>query len=305
MWRKVACALLLPLVAGLLPACKPLREAANPTDAAELSALRTEVARLRKENADLRLSPTTLAAEVDAAMRAGNEDKATAAFKQLADTFPVSAETAEMHRRMEAFTAKKRVEDEEAKRIAALGFKALPVRATLAQDDTELTLTGAGFTRRWFFDNYGDGWRFQDAEKDRRLLVARMNVSSKRKEPALFGLGAYVADGDKLVRVGTARYRFARWSNYGAFLGTQADYRNDFTHSWRIPFTAAVPVAEADLRRGPVYLVATREGCHERHYERFGQPPVFYLPARCDSLKETLAAADFKDGSLAVLKRIE
>lgn len=296
---------LAPTLLVALAACKPAGLAPLGSEAAELASLRSEVARLRKENAELRISPTALAAEVDAAIKAGSEDKAVAAYKQLSDTFPVAAETGEMRRRLDVFQAQRRAEDEAAHRIAAMGFKALAVTPAITYDDTALTLTSASILKRWTFDSYGEGWRFMDAEKDNRLLVARMNVSSKKKEPALFGIAAYVADGGKLVRVGTARYRFARWSSYAAFLGTQADFRNEFTHSWKIPFTAGVSVAEADLKRGPVYLVASSEGCHERHYERFGQPPVFYVPGKCETLKPTLTADDFKTRALTILKRLD
>ncbi len=304
MKRWITCA---PLFALVLPlaACKPLGTASASTDASEVASLRAEVQRLRKENADLRLSPYALAAEVDTAIRANSQDKASAAYKQLSDTFPVAAETQEMKKRLDAFQAQRRTQDEESRRIASLGWKAVPVNPSFAHEDTSLTLTSSAITKRWTFDSYGEGWRFLDAEKDKRLVTARMNMSSKQKEPALFGLAAYVPDGAKLVRVGTARYRFSRWSSYGAFLGTQADYRNEFSHSWRIPFTVGVQVKEEDLKRGPVYLVASREGCHERHYDRFGQPPVFYLPGKCESLKATLEPEDFKGGAIAVLKRIE
>lgn len=306
MKRPLSCAPLYALVLLLpLAACKPVREAAAPPDANELVALRAEVERLRKENADLRISPHALAAEVEAAIRAGSDDKAVAAYKQLSDTFPVAAETQEVRRRLEAFQAQRRVQDEESRRIAALGFKALPVTPSFTHEDTAVTLTSSAITRRWTFDSYGEGWRFLDAEKDKKLLVARLNVSSKQKEPNLFGIAAYVADGPKLVRVGTARYRFARWSSFGAFLGTQADYRNEFSHSWRIPFTVGVQVKDEDLKRGPIYLVASREGCNQRHYDRFGQPPVLYLPGKCDSLKPALVAEDFRDGALALLKRVD
>lgn len=290
-----------------LVACKPSArmETANGDEAGELAALRAEVERLRKENADLRVSPWMLAAEVDAAMRTGNEEKAAAAFKQLADTFPVAAETADMRKRLEAFLAQRRVQDEEEKRVAALGFKGLPVNPSVSHADTVLTLTSLGVVRRWIFDSWGDGWRFQDAEKDKKLLVARMSISSKARDPSLFGLAAYVADGAKLRRLGQLRYRFARWSGYGAFLGTQADYRNEFSHSWRVPFTAAVAVSDQDLRNKPIYLVVTGEGCHRRVYDRFGQPPVFYEPNECASLKANLTADDFRDGALVVLKRLD
>ena len=144
-----------------------------------------------------------------------------------------------------------------------------------------------------------------DAEKDRKMLVARVNVASKQREPTLFGMAAYVPDGSKLTRVGHMRYRFARWSSYGAFLGTTFDSRNEFSHSWKIPFTAGVSLSEDELKKRPIYVVATNEGCHQRHYERFGQPPVSYVPAECGTLKPTLTVDDFKGGSLAILKRID
>lgn len=306
MKRRMSCAPFLALVLVLpLAACKPMREAVAPADTTELVALRAEVQRLRKENADLRISPHALAAEVESALRANSEEKAIAAYKQLSDTFPVSPETQEVRKRLEAFQAQRRVHEEEARRVAAHGFKVLPTNPSFTHEDTAVTLASTAITRRWTFDSYGEGWRFLDAEKDKKLLVAKLNVSSKRKEPALFGIAAYVADGPKLVRVGMARYRFSRWSSYGAFLGTQADYRNEFSHSWRIPFTAGVQVKDEDLKRGPIYLVASREGCHERHYDRFGQPPVFYVPGKCESLKPALVAEDFRSGSLALLKRVD
>lgn len=297
-WKAATAALL------LLAACKPF-DRGSATDAGELVALRAEVERLRKENADLRLSPHTLAIEVDGAIRSGNEEKAAAAFKQLTDTFPVAPETAEMKKRLEAFLAQRRAQDEEDKRIAAQGFRGLPVAGAIATPDLSLTIGAVELVRRWIFDYWGEGWRFVDAEKDRRMLVARINLASKHKEPALFGLAAYVADGDKLTQVGSLRYRFARWSSYGAFLGTSADYRNEFSHTFKIPFSVGVSVSEQDIKRRPIYLVATKETCHQRHFERFGQPPVFYLPGECKTLKPTLTLEDFKGGSLAVLRRVE
>lgn len=288
-----------------LAACKPSTKAGVASDSSEVAQLRAEVARLRKENEQLRLSPAVLAAEVDGAIRAVNEEKAVSAFKQLSDNFPVAAETIDMRKRLETFLVQRRAQEEDEKRIAATGLKALPVTAAIVHADTQLTLTSLNVAKRWIFDSWGDGWRFLDAEKDKKLLVARMNISSKAKDPSLFGLAAYVADGQKLKRVGQMRYRFARWSSYGAFLGTQADYRNEFSHTWRIPFTAGVSVSDEELKRRPIFLVATSEGCNQRNYERFGQPPIFYTPAECKTLKPTLTLEDFRGGALAVLKRLD
>jgi hypothetical protein len=271
----------------------------------EVESLRAEVNRLAAENALLRLSPSALAAEVDAAVQAGDADRAKAALQRLADRFPYSAELGVASKRVEALVARERAAQEEARRLAAFGFKGLKVRPVFVSGDTALDIAGASVGRRWTFDSYGDGWRFLDAEKDKKYLVARMTVSSKSKDPPLFGVGAYVADGGRMTQVGNLRYRFVRWKDFGAYLGTHADFRNDFSHNSRIPFSAAVAITDEELKRRPIYLVVTREGCHRRNYERFGQPPVFYVPQACPSLKPVLTLEDFKDGSLAVLKRID
>ena len=101
------------------------------------------------------------------------------------------------------------------------------------------------------------------------------------------------------------RYRCSRWGSYGAFLGTTTDYSNEFSHRSRIAFTAAVSVGDDEVKKRPIYLVATKEGCHVRHFERFGQPQVAYQPVECGSLKPSLTAEDFRGGSLAVLKRLD
>ncbi len=299
------------VAAGCVPSAKPdARPApatATPatTNTDEVESLRAEVMRLAVENAQLRLTPLALMAEVDAAVRAADAERARAALQRLAEKFPHSAETAAAGKRVKVLVARQRAAQEEVKRVAALGFKALRARPSFASGDTALDIGDAVIRKRWIFDSYGDGWRFLDAEKDKKYLVARMTVSSKSKNPPLFGVAAYVADGASMTQLGNLRYRFVRWKDFGAYLGTHADFRNDFSHHSRIAFSAGVAVGEAELKRRPIYLVATREGCHRRAYERFGQPPVFYVPQDCASLKRTLTLDDFKDGSLAVIKRID
>lgn len=289
----------------LLAGCGPSTTASAADEVGELHGLRVEVERLKAENAQLRISPNELGREVAQALQADDAARVHERLKVLSDRFPASPEAAEMRKRVAAFDAARQVQEEARLRLAAKGLKALPVQAALSQGDTSLALASAAITRRWTFDSWGEGWRFEDAEKDHRMVVARLAVSSRQREPALFGLAAYVADGSKLRRVGEMRYRFSRWSDYGAFLGTHADFRNDFAHSWRVPLTAAVAVPEQDIGKRPLFIIATSEGCHQRGYERFGQPPVFYLPHPCASLKPELEAADFEGGKLAVLKRFD
>jgi hypothetical protein len=271
----------------------------------EVLSLKAEVARLAAENQRLRMTPSAMAAEVRAAVAAQNGPNAQAALKRLSDYFPYSAELAPATKQVDALLAKLQAAEEEKKRIAALGFKGLRTRPWYYWRDTELRLYDTSFTRRWIFDNYGSGWSYLDPEKGQRLLTAAVSVSSKNKDPALFGMGAYVADGPTLKQVGSFRYRFAHWMDFGAVLGNHADFRNDFGHTNRIPFTIGASINQDDIKHRPLYLVVTREGCHKRHQDRLLQPPIHYLPEGCASLKKTLTVDDFKDGTLAVLKRID
>jgi Skp family chaperone for outer membrane proteins len=283
----------------------PAVAASAPDAGRELETLRAEVARLQAENEQLRLSPWALTADLDHALAMQDRTKAEVAWQRLARSFPHSKELGPARKRVEALQAQLQAAQEESKRVAALGFKALRVNPFFMHADTTLRLTEAGLARRWIFDSYGHGWRYLDSEKGQRMLTTRVTVTSKAKNPVLFGIGAYVADGATMTQVGTLRYRFVRWLDFGAFLGNHADFRNDFTHHSRIPFSAGAALNDDVLKRRPLYLVVTREGCHSRLHDRMIQPPVHYVPGSCASLKKTLTVEDFKDGSLAVLQRID
>jgi hypothetical protein len=312
--RAPLCLMLPATLAGCFPSEKaappaPAPLAAMPAMLAEADpevlAVKAEVARLTAENKQLRMTPSALAADVRSAIVAQNGAQAQAALKRLADSFPFSAELAPATRQVNALLARLQADEAERKRVAALGFKGLKTRPAYFWTDTELRIYDASFTRRWIFDSYGSGWSYLDPEKGQRLLTATVSVSSKSKDPALFGIGAYVADGPKLTQIGSFRYRFAHWMDFGAVLGNHADFRNDFGHTSRIPFTVGASIDQNAIKRRPLYLVVTREGCHKRHQDRLLQPPIHYLPESCASLKKTLTVDDFKDGTLAVLKRID
>jgi hypothetical protein len=276
-----------------------------PETSGDVEALRAEVARLQAENARLRLTPSVMAAQVRAAVEARDGRQAEAALQRLQDTFPYSAELGPASREVKALLATLRAADAEGKRVAALGFKALSARPVFSYQDTELRVFDTSVSRRWIFDSYGSGWSYLEPEKGQRWLTANVAVKSASKDPALFGLAAYAADGATLTQVGSFSYRFVRWIDFGAVLGNHADFRNDFGHTARIPFTVGAALSQQDARRRPLYLVVTREGCHRRRQDRLLQPPLHYVPESCASLKKTLKVEDFKDGSLAVLKRID
>jgi hypothetical protein len=177
---------------------------------------------------------------VQAAVKANDAEKAKAALKRLTDRYPLSAEAAEEGKRVDALVAQASVPPRKRQtRMAALGFKALRTSPYFSHGDTSIGLTATAVVTRWNFDRHGDGWKFLDAEKGRKFVTATVTVRSKSQDPLLFGIGAYVANGSVLTYVGRMRYRFVRWRDYGSFLGTQADFRNDFTHTSAFLFRSA------------------------------------------------------------------
>ncbi|HSH91223.1 MAG TPA: hypothetical protein VK996_14645 [Ramlibacter sp.] len=267
--------------------------------------MKTEIARLSAENAQLRATPAAMAAEVEVAVKAKDAQAAQAALKRLMDRYPASPEVNPSIQRVSSMVAQLRAEQDEARRIAALGFKAIKVKPSFTHNDTTLTVGSAAVGKTWTYDSYGTGWKYLEAEKGKRFVMLRATLASKNKEPSPFGVAAYSSEGGTLTRLGIMRYRFARWTDFGSYLGNHADYRNDFAHSPSVAFSLGVQAADEQLARRPIYLVATREGCHTRTYERLAQPRVHYVPGACLSLKPTLTLDDFKDGSLAIVKRID
>jgi hypothetical protein len=60
------------------------------------------------------------------------------------------------------------------------------------------------------------------------------------------------------------------------------------------------------MGKSQMYVVATSKGCLNRHYERFKNPPDYYL-GTCTALEETLSleSISVERGNLTVVRRID
>ncbi len=266
--------------------------------------LKTEIVTLKTENEELKATAPLLLAAVNTEVNAGNLEKSEAALKRLVDKYPNTKESNAGKKSVDGLVAKQLANEKEAKRIAALGLKALKIASTFTYGDMTIELNNADISMRWNFDYYDDVQHYEEPERDSQFITANVTVSSKSKSPSLFGIGVYVEDSGHLNSVGNFEYRFVHWDDYGSYLGNTADYSNDFAHSSSIPFSLGASVTDESLKR-PLYLVITREGCNMRLYNEFGQPPIRYSSIGCSSLKSSLTVNDFKDGSLAILMRID
>lgn len=271
----------------------------------QVEALKAENSRLRTENAELKETPSALLSNVTNLLDNRDISQAEEELEKLSEKFPESVEAKNASILLSKFKQDEEKKSAEASRLAALGFKALNVSAKTSSTESTLHVRSTAISSRWTFDSYGDEWYYKEPEKGQKFITSQVTVSSESKNPKLMGIGAYVADGGQLRRIGTFAYRFARWDDYASYLGNEADYRNDFAHSSDIRFSVAAAVSTDDLKKKPIYLIVTKEGCFSRSYDRFGNPPISYYSSACHSLPLTLTLEDFQEGQLVVARRID
>ena len=75
---------------------------------------------------------------------------------------------------------------------------------------------------------------------------------------------------------GTFMTKFARWSDYGSYLGNYHDNINDFAKTSSVRFKLGCEVSE-DVVRKPYALVLKKENTLTRNTEKFENPPVSYI----------------------------
>lgn len=304
---SVALALIPMLVAGCdRPPAKPVTAAtaagASVSAPDELAGLRQRIAQLEEENAALRETPAVM---LSAVQGAGDDvDKAKTAAQRLEQRYPDARESKDAAQLVAAVEKRAEKAALEAKRLAALGLKALRVQSAVEGDSATVALSAVGQGKRWTFDRYDDTYHYRDAEKGSVFIHAQAKVSSKSKDPTLPGIALYVGEGATMQKVNDFSYRFRRWDGFATYLGNHSDYPNDFAHASVIPMTIGVEVETGKLAR-PFFIVATKQGCEGRNFDRFTQPPVSYSRSGCDSLKPALEVGDFDSGSLIVLHRFD
>lgn len=300
--------LILLLAALLATACSERHPTAvitpcvsAPSD--DVAAMKDQIARLQNENAELRATPAVMLAAVQAA----GEDiaKSRAALELLKKKFPDAPQTKQAMDAVAQLEAARDKKEAEEKRLAALGLKALKVNSTITGDEATITLSSVTQAGRWISDAHDSQYHYRDAEKGSAFIIARVKAASTNKDPSLPGVALYRSEGAVLRKVASFGYEFVRWKDYGSYLGNYSDYGNDFAHTNAIPMTIGADAEVANLKR-PLFLVATKEGCYKRDYERFRNPPVSYIGGSgCTALKDSLQAADFGEGRLALVHRLD
>lgn len=272
---------------------------------AEITAAKGRIAQLEQENTTLKETPSVLLTQVRKASDSGDEAATQAALASLTSRYPDSAEAKTGSGFLQRMVKDRETKEQEARRLAALGMKAIPVKGSFIADDSSVSLQSAQIAGQWSFNDYGDEYEYRSAERGSKYITAKVTYSSKSKDPRLAPLVVYASNGGELKRLGVMGFEFVSWSSYATFLGNYYDDANDFAHKVSIRFSMGLQVPNEAIIK-PLYIVASFSGCADRSSDRFGNPPVSYTTYSCDqAAPSVLRASDFKEGRFGIVKRID
>lgn len=268
------------------------------------STLEEENTQLKSQVEELQNTPTNLMASGRDLLANGNAAKAKELFNKLITKFPSSGEAVEASKIVADLEKKEKTAKEKAEKEArekaekeaqkkALGFKILKESTSVSYGNLTVKFTSVSSGRRWIHDAYDDRWHYNDAERDEVYVMARISITSKSKYPKLPPIGVYKYEDGALYLLEVMDYEFARWEDYGSYLGNYADYRNDFSHTSTIPFSNAARISKNTFNNSAIFVVMRKKGVFERKNERFSTPEVSYKASTFNSMDYTLHVDDF------------
>lgn len=224
-------------------------------------------------------------------------DKVRKGVSELKQVFPNAREIVEAEKyiaKIDAIEVAKKAEEE---RIKALGFKAITQRTSFDIDYNKLNISGISVGSTFTFDDYGSSYFYRTADRGSKYVSMSMSVTSSDHDPNLPELALYAIKADKMVLEGTFTTEFARWSDYGAYLGNYHDTRNDFSKVSTVKFKLGLQVNDKTLQ-GPYAIVVKKENVLVLRYERFNNPPYSYTGSA--SYPSTLTVNDFVNNFILV-----
>jgi len=273
----------------------------------QLEAVTQDQKRLEQSVAELSVTAPMLLKQAVDAVSGGDAARAEKIVSTLGSRFPGTSEHKSATVALEALRTRDKEKQKEASRLAALGFKALKIETL----DTGSVKGGVGIPRagnQFAFDRYNDTFHYFDADRDNKYVMASLLLTAGKgiTNPDLPGIALYFAEGDQLRKLGNFKMRFASWSDYATYLGNYPDSRNDFAKTATVKFEVGVEVPASDAAKRPLYVVATKVGCLQRHEARFSQPPVSYV-GTCGGLAASLSLEDFSgpESRIALIRRVD
>lgn len=207
-------------------------------------------------------------------------EKAKKEIEELKNVFPNATENSECTKILEKIAAIEVAKRAEEERIKALGFKALSVvqKTTIGENNIVFSnfKIGLEYTHDVYPTYSGSEWRVHTADKGNSYISYNMDITSTSKNPDIPTIAFYTVNGDRLVHEKTFMVNFARWSDYGCYLGNELDLKNDFSKVNTVKFRVGAQLENSYFNK-PYVVVLKKSNTLSKHYDRFENPPVSYI----------------------------
>ncbi len=205
---------------------------------AELNNLKSELDNFKKNLEqctltveDLKNTPTERLAKARKLQDQGDVSEAETEYHELIQKYPDSEESKtakniliEIEKKREEERIAKEKEQIETEKKKRLGFKTLKVENPVSLEPLKIKINSINSQQQWTFDRYGYEYRYRDARRGFKYVVADVSITSDVHNPQLPSIEVYKTYGDKLSYIGTLHYEFYRWEDYGSYLGNDADF---------------------------------------------------------------------------------
>ena len=236
-------------------------------------------------------------------LSAGELDKAATEIEQLKRLFPNSSETSASSELLTQISELKEAKRKEEERIKALGFKALNIVQNVTIGENKITFSNMKIGLKYTHDVYptysGSEWREHTADKGSSFISYNMDITSSSKDPDIPTIAFYSVDGERLIHQKTFWVNFARWSDYGCYLGNEPDHKNDFAKVSTVKFRVGAQLEDRYFKN-PYVIVLRTVNTLSRNYDRFENPPVSYSGDA--GYPVSLTIDNFKNGQFVALK---
>lgn len=260
---------------------------------AELEDCKKENETNKKIISDLKFSPQQRLAEAKRLFDGKNHYDAKTKFEEIVSRYPNTTESKISTSYINEIDLLFQKAMDEQEKIKTLGYKALRETNKVTVGEISMNFGNVSIAKNFVFDRYDDAYHYREAERGNKYVVASVSISSESKDPNFPPVYIYTISKGQLVYAGTLEYEFARWDDYGSYLGNYTDFRNDFAHTKTIRFELGLQVSEVGTKNNPVFILVGNTNSFERTNDRFANPPIGYKRTNYD-YKNTLTIEDFK-----------
>ena len=234
-------------------------------------------------------------------LQSGNLDEAESLLNQIKQIFPNSQEAKACDEQLQIVADQRQKIIAEQERIKALGFKALTPVTNAKIGDVNISISNISIGKDFVHDTYStygsSSWYYNTADKGHKYITCAMSVTSDNTNPDIPTLALYTINGDKLNYEGTFKIEFARWDDYGTYLGNEHDMNNDFAKVNTVKFKLGCEAKEEVFSK-PYMVVLKMENTQSRDEDRYSNPPVRYEGNA--NYPSTLTIDDFNNSYKAI-----